>query len=236
MRPRARRTRRAWGPPHGIRLVGTRTSSAVVGVGAVVFGVAAALVGSGNTGADARVYRALNQVPSGVAAALTPLSKLFSPLAIAIAVVCGGVYCVVRTRTLWPVALCGGAAAFAWVGAHLAKSVADRPRPYEVVATAVLRQPPAHGSSFPSSHTAVALAVAIAAIPYLPRPGALVALAYAALVAWSRVYVGVHYPLDVLAGVGIGLVVGGTALLAARRVHRPRPSPRVVDAPSSPRA
>jgi undecaprenyl-diphosphatase len=88
------------------------------------------------------------------------------------------------------------------------------------MADAVLRQQPAHGTSFPSSHTAVTLAVVIALVPFLARPLAAVAIAYAVLVGWSRVYLGVHYPLDVLAGAGIGIAVGGVVLLALRTLLR----------------
>jgi undecaprenyl-diphosphatase len=58
------------------------------------------------------------------------------------------------------------------------------------------------------------MAVVIALVPFLPRALAVVAVAYAVLVGWSRVYLGVHYPLDVLAGAGIGMAVGGAVLLA----------------------
>ena len=54
--------------------------------------------------------------------------------------------------------------------AHVAKAIADRPRPYEVMAGTVLRQQPAHGTSFPSSHTAVTVAVVIALVSFLIRP------------------------------------------------------------------
>ncbi len=163
------------------------------------------------------MYRALNEVPSPIAAVLTPLSKLFLPLGITIVTVAATVFCVARSRSLWPIVFCAGSAAAAWLGANLAKAVAERTRPYEVMAGAVLRQQPAHGTSFPSSHTAVAFAVVLTLIPFLPRTGVVVALVYAVLIGWSRVYLGVHYPLDVVGGAGIGLAVGGCALLLIRR-------------------
>ena len=114
------------------------------------------------------------------------------------------------------------AAGLAWVLAHVAKAVAGRPRPYEVMAGAVLRQQPAHGTSFPSSHTAVTLAVAIALVPFLARPLAAAGIVYAVLVGWSRVYLVVHYPLDVLAGAGIGLAAGGCDRAGGRGAASPR--------------
>jgi undecaprenyl-diphosphatase len=222
MCPRTWRAQR----PCEVLPVSARTALAVLGIGAMIFGVASLLVSTGTNGFDTSLYRALNQVPSGVASVLTPLSKLFLPVGLALVALVGGAYCVERTRRAWPVAFCAGAAALAWLGANLAKSVAERTRPYEVVSGAILRQQPAHGTSFPSSHTAVAFAVAIAAIPYLPRRGVPVAIGYAALVGWSRVYLGVHYPLDVVAGMGVGLVAGGAALLVANRVHEAAGSKR----------
>jgi undecaprenyl-diphosphatase len=64
-----------------------------------------------------------------------------------------------------------------------------------------------HTSSFPSGHSTVAFACATAialAVPRLRWP----VFVLAALIAFSRVYVGVHYPLDVLAGALLGIALG----------------------------
>jgi undecaprenyl-diphosphatase len=171
---------------------------------------------TGLTGWDARVFRSLNDVPSAIAPVLTLFSRLFSPIALAVVVAVAGVVVVVGNRSFAPAVVGAAAGGAAWVCANAAKVLVQRPRPLETIADALVRQQVPHGSSFPSSHTAVAIAIAIALIPFLARPVAAAGLAYAALVGWSRVYLGVHYPLDVIAGIGIGLAVGGATLLVLR--------------------
>ncbi len=106
-----------------------------------------------------------------------------------------------------------------------------RPRPF-VHHAAVLLLPASHDPSFPSDHAAFAFAAATVLFLVSRRAGA-VALAFAALAALSRVYVGEHYPMDVVAGAVVGSLValGFHALRgrleplyaalqrAARRVH-----------------
>jgi membrane-associated phospholipid phosphatase len=208
------RPRSWWWPNRPARVPRARTAGLLAGLGAVLFGVSALLITTGAVGWDARLFRTLNEVPAPAASVLTPLSHLFLPVAILVVVVLAVAYVVARTRSVLPVAAGAAAAGIAGVLAHVAKAIADRPRPYQAVADAVLRQPPAHGTSFPSSHTAVTLAVAIALMPFLPRVLAATGIAYSILVAWSRVYLGVHYPLDVLGGAGIGMAAGGVILLA----------------------
>lgn len=82
---------------------------------------------------------------------------------------------------------------------------------------------PATGS-FPSGHATVAFACATALALAVPRL-ALPLYALAALVAWSRVYVGVHYPLDVLAGAVLGVALA-LAIAAVARVLRRAAVPR----------
>ena len=186
----------------------------------MLFGASALVVKAGATSGDARLFRTLNEVPPAAASVLTPLSHLFLLVGITAVVLLTVVYLLARNRGVLPVAVAAVAAGAAWVLANVAKIIADRPRPYLVMAGAILRQHPAHGTSFPSSHTAVALAVAIALVPFLARPLAAVGIAYAVLAGWSRVYLGVHYPLDVLAGAGLGMAVGGAVLLALRALLR----------------
>src|SRR6516165_11613710 len=203
-----------WWPRRPARVPRARTASVLAGLGVMLFGVSALVLKAGATGWDVSLFRILNEVPPAVASVLTPLSHLFRPAGIVVVVVLIAGFVVAWTRSVLPVAAGAVAAAVAWALANLAKAIADRPRPYQVVADAVLRQQPAHGTSFPSSHTAVTVAVVIALMPFLPRALAAVAIAYAVLVGWSRVYLGVHYPLDILAGAGIGMAVGGVVLLA----------------------
>ena len=203
-----------WWPKRPARAPGPRTGWLVTALGAALFGVSALVLKTGTLSWDESLFRVLNEVPAAAASVLTPLSRLFRPAGIVVVVVLAVVYVVARNRSVLPMAAGAVAAGLAWALANAAKAIADRPRPYEVITDAVLRQQPAHGTSFPSSHTAVTVAVVIALAPFLARPLAGAGIGYAVLVGWSRVYLGVHYPLDVLGGAGIGLAAGGVILLA----------------------
>jgi membrane-associated phospholipid phosphatase len=79
-----------------------------------------------------------------------------------------------------------------------------------------------HSSSFPAGHAATAFAGATLLAYVAPRLWPLF-VTVAAAVALSRVYVGVHYPTDVLAGAAIGVAVGGVAIAFLRLLDRYRP-------------
>ncbi len=87
----------------------------------------------------------------------------------------------------------------------LLKSVQFRPRPYDVLTGVRLLVTPSVNSSFPSGHALVASAGAAAAWLMAGRKRyAAPLIVEAALVCYSRIYVGVHFPLDVLAGCVLG--------------------------------
>jgi undecaprenyl-diphosphatase len=75
--------------------------------------------------------------------------------------------------------------------------------------------------SLPSGHAATSFAGATLLALVVPRL-AVPFLALAAAIAWSRVYVGVHYPSDIVAGAALGAAValGATALLRLRAAPR----------------
>jgi undecaprenyl-diphosphatase len=104
--------------------------------------------------------------------------------------------------------------------ASLIKAAVGQNRPTD--AGSLLTIP--HSHSFPSGHTAVAFAAATVLTWLAPRAApAFFALALA--IGYSRIYVGVHWPLDVVGGAVVGTA---TALLllaiARRRSVRPRRS------------
>jgi undecaprenyl-diphosphatase len=87
-----------------------------------------------------------------------------------------------------------------------------------------------HSSSFPAGHAATAFAGAVLLSYVLPRAWPLfVGLALA--IGYSRVYVGVHYPGDVLGGAAIGAAVGSLAILAIEVLDRCTLSPAARPVP-----
>src|SRR5439155_16066121 len=111
------------------------------------------------------------------------------------------------------------------LAADALKGAIPRARPH---VHALVSRP--HTHSFPSGHATTSFACATVLAFLLPRLSVPL-FVLAAAVAWSRVYVGVHFPLDVIAGAALGAAIGVTVirvlprLAAARRQSgRARPA------------
>lgn len=90
----------------------------------------------------------------------------------------------------------------------LLKHLVERPRPCQVLSDARLVVKCLHSFSFPSGHATTSFAAA-SLIGHYYRKAAVPAFIIAVLVAFSRIYVGVHYPSDVLGGSVLGGAVAG---------------------------
>lgn len=103
------------------------------------------------------------------------------------------------------------------------KNLFDRPRPFAVEGAIALLVPPPSGASFPSSHAMVSFAAA-AVLCSMPERGKGAAalkvgsVLLACLIAFSRLYLYVHFPTDVVAGALVGVGIGLVSVYAAKRL------------------
>ena len=100
--------------------------------------------------------------------------------------------------------------------AELGKVIVHRHRPFETQLG-----PPSNAYSFPSGHTATSFACATVLAVFAPR-WRVAFFVLAALIALSRVYNGLHYPTDVLAGAVLGVLTALLLLGAIPRLSRLR--------------
>ena len=97
------------------------------------------------------------------------------------------------------------------------KPLFERPRPFQVMEIALIDARP-NTESFPSGHAAMAAAGALAGVRMLPR-AAWILWPLATVVALSRVYLGVHWPTDVIAGIALGYAIAWFVLGGRRHSH-----------------
>lgn len=109
----------------------------------------------------------------------------------------------------------------------LLKPLIARARPFTLREVELLISAPS-GFSFPSGHTAssFAAATAIAAFSHKKKAAAAAAYALACLIAFSRMYLFVHYPTDILGGAILGVMFGLAAVLAVRALRKRLPARR----------
>jgi undecaprenyl-diphosphatase len=90
---------------------------------------------------------------------------------------------------------------------NLLKNIVQRPRPFVTFTDLKIIIPTPSEFSFPSGHTASSFAAASVFYKHLPRKIGVPAIVLAGLIGLSRLYVGVHYPTDVIAGVLMGILL-----------------------------
>jgi len=109
------------------------------------------------------------------------------------------------------------AISIAYIVNYLISLVWFRPRPFVALSGVhKLTATPATDKSFPSDHTATSFALAYSVVYSKPAAGA-VLLVGAAIVALGRVFVGVHYPSDILAGALVGCLSAWVTRLAENK-------------------
>ena len=178
---------------------------------------------------DASIHDwAVSERTSGATTFFTIMTIIGGPLGLAVLLTIVGIILAIRRRWRWLIYLAVTAGGGALLNLELKRYFA-RARP---LAAEMLRR--ANGYSFPSGH-AMGSAVAMGALAYLafrairswPAKTAVIAFLYTlvASIALSRVYLGVHWISDVLAGVTVGTVWVTTTTVAyetLRRIRRMR--------------
>lgn len=90
---------------------------------------------------------------------------------------------------------------------NIVKNIVQRPRPFVTFTDLQIIIPTPSEFSFPSGHTSSSFAAAAVFYRHLPKKLGLPSVILAGLIGFSRLYVGVHYPTDVIAGVLMGILL-----------------------------
>jgi len=129
------------------------------------------------------------------------------------------IFLLLRPKTRYCGVVCAAALLLSLLFCNvLLKNLIARPRPYDMLPWLQPLIPPLADFSFPSGHASSSFAAAVALA--LAGPGkkwAIPAFTLALLICFSRMYVGVHYPSDVLGGLLIGSLCGHIAWCAGLR-------------------
>jgi undecaprenyl-diphosphatase len=157
-------------------------------------------------GVERDVFHAINDLPGWLYPVLWPFQQ-FGNLVIAVIV---GLVVAAVLRKWWVAAAVIGAAVLKIAGERVVKEVVQRSRPGTTIGDITARGDVSQsGLSFVSGHAVIITAIAGLLAPILPGRWKWVPWVFVALNGVARIYVGAHNPLDVVGGIGLGLVIAG---------------------------
>ncbi len=187
--------------------------------GLVTVTICALIVRDGTVGSAERdVFHAINDLPDWMYRVLWPFQQ-FGNLVVALVV---GLAVALWLRRWWVAVAVVAAVALKLLFEKTVKEIVQRSRPGSTIGDLTMRgDVSAHGLSFVSGHAVIVTAIAGLLTPILPRPWKWVPWVFVVLNGFARIYVGAHNPLDIIGGVGVGLVICGllNALLVPTRAR-----------------
>ncbi len=184
--------------------VGPGRVPAIVTAAGVLAG-SSAIAAKGVPAAEEAAFHAVNELPAWLAPALWPpmqIGSLWGP-------VVGGLLTWRRWHDWRPTAgvVIGGVVA--WQLAKVVKEFIRRGRPTDELAYIARRMgTPKDGRGFPSGHTAVAATMVTVLWPHVGGAERVGLVAAALVVAFARIQVGAHLPIDTVGGAALGVVTG----------------------------
>ena len=193
-----------------------------IAVSLVVLVIATVIVADPPAAWEVSVFRWANDLPRQAEWALWP----FQQAGMALAVPAGAVVLFFVVRH-WrpPVTLVAGGIVFGWAGAKVIKELVGRGRPSALLTDVNLAYDvPTTGIGFPSGHAVVVFTLGVVFSPYVPRWLRWTIYGLGLVVVFTRVYVGAHMPLDMVAGAAFGIMIGSVVnLVSGIRADRARP-------------
>lgn len=177
--------------------------------GLVLFMLGYLLARKGIYGPEITIFRAVNSWPEQ----LSPVFKFVSfggTLLFAILGTC--VFYISKRRVIASELAITGIAA--WAIVNWLKYYQIRLRPSELITNVQLREHIGQIAGYPSGHATIVTALGIITYPYLSPRQRFVLVLSILLVYLSRLYLGMHFPLDIIGGIGVGMSVASLVNIA----------------------
>lgn len=180
-----------------------KTHAVIVAISLIVFSLVAAQASRHTlAGFEYSIFNAIYSLPSSLTPVFIVITLMGSVWMVLFTLLTS---LVLKLNDLAVKILVNGTAVY--LAVKITKMIIARPRPISLHESIVQRDALVSGFSFPSGHTTMATVLVLTILPYLPKRYYWIVPVWIIAVAFSRIYLGVHAPLDVIGGFALGLII-----------------------------